>query len=81
MKVELPFYITERDIMEGVAKWSTNYQPPFSEVQDEFEIRTKKFQEQHRVVVSSQKRDKEDASKECESPLYLNTCRELVNLT
>jgi hypothetical protein len=45
--------------MDGVAKWTVDYHPPFSEVQDEFEIRSKKLQEQSRVhALVSQKHDK-----------------------
>jgi len=38
---KLPFFIMERDILDGVVVWSVDYHPHFSEVQDEFKVRTK----------------------------------------
>jgi hypothetical protein len=56
----IPFCITKRDIMDGVAHWPTKYQLPLSEVQEEFELFTKNLEEHNRVVASTHNHDKVD---------------------
>jgi hypothetical protein len=50
MEGEIHFCITERDIMVGVVEWSIHYETPLSEVQDEFDIRKNKSQQQNRTM-------------------------------
>jgi hypothetical protein len=38
--------------MDGVANWFDTHQPPLSEVQDGFKLRTKNFHEQNRVAAT-----------------------------
>jgi hypothetical protein len=42
VEAKIPFCITKKDILVGVVEWSSNHQPPFIEVETQFNIQTKK---------------------------------------